>query len=240
MVFMRLSYLLFSLFVSFSSALGFDIIHYRSKLSLTLLQHGISSFIHMSRDKSIENYENALNDVIDLKEWNNTNIDELFQNIHHDLNQRIKRINLLKNKKIDLEALARSLGFIGLGFGLNYGAFYFHANYYQANRNEYANIKKYLESNGVTVKDVGDIYLTVPPRTFYYKEGKQLLDLNEAADNINDVRVMGFAFAFAAYFKGILEIVAALNPHANDKYLEKYKDMLTIIIKLRKQYSTKK
>lgn len=237
MVFIRLSF--FSLFLSFFSVTGFHTIYYNSQLSLILLENGISSFIDMSKNESIEEYENALNDVIALQDSNNTNIAQLFENIGNNLRQRIKKIKKLKNTKIDLEGLMKGLGYIGLGIGLTYPTYYFHVNFYKENRNEYARIIEYLESNGVIVRDIGNIYLSVPPRTSYKKEGKQLLELNKSASQLMEMEMCGVTLSLAAYFYGILEIAAALNYHnlhLNDKYLEKYKKMLAIVVKLREKY----
>ena len=241
MVFMRLSYLILSLFVSFSSATGFGSILYRSELSLTLLKYGASSFIQKSRNESIEDYEYALYDIIDLKNWNNSNIDQLFKNIHDDLDRRIKKINRLQNKTIDPKALIIGLGYIGLGIGLTYATYYTYINYHQANRDKYTEIKQYLENNGVIVEwKNGDLYLTVPPKTSYCKEGKELIELSESSENIRSIECLGSILAPLAYFHGILNIVTAFNPHSDDKYLEKYKDMLAIIIQLHEQYSAQK
>lgn len=240
MLFMRLYNPLFSLLLLFSFTLKPNFIHYGNELSLTLLRDGTSSFIQASRDQTIEEYKNALLDVINLQEWNRTNVAELFKYINSDLNQRIKEINNLKNKKLDPKMLTMGLGLIGIGIGLTYGTHYVHTTYYQENRNQYEKIKKYLESNHVMVIDIGgNIHLTVPPRTSYYKEGEQLLKLNKELDPIVIFEIAGLGSLAQAYFYGFKMVIAAFYPHKNDKYLDKYKDMLAIIIELQKQSTIK-
>lgn len=238
----HLSYLFCSLILSSCfTTKSKDIYYYNSSLSLILLKDGISQFIQISRDKSEQDYENALNDIILLADKNQTNITELLQNIHKELDQRIKKINYLKDKKIDREVLAVGLGFIGLGIGLSYATYYTYRYYYRVNRNEHSTIKKYLESRGVFVNaDFGNVRLCVPAGTSYYTQAQQLLKLNKAENELTNLLILESVFQSVAYFYGIFATLAGFDPHMNDKYLEKYQNMVAITKKLQENNSLKK
>lgn len=230
-------HLLFSLLLSSYLTIKSNAIYYNYSLSLTLLKDGVSKFIQVSRDKSEADYENALADVISLAAKNKTDVPALFQEIHSELEQRIDKIHYLKNKKIDPAVLAAGLGLIGIGMGLTYATYYTYKNYYQVNRNEHSTIVKYLESKGVKVYASygGDVHLIVPPRTSYYGEGQKLLKLNNTLDEIIKVFTLEGIFQGFAYFWGVCGVAAGLDPHMNDRYLEKYQDMLTSIKKLQEK-----
>lgn len=210
---------------------------YGNELSLTLLKNGVSQFIQEGRNQSIEEYKTALNDVIICKDFNRTNIELLFEDIRRHLEKNITKINGLKGKKIDYEALISGIELIGLGIVLTYATYYTHINYYQANRNEYKEIIKYLEDNRVKVEDRGNIYLTGPYEKSYYEKGKQLLKLNESEKEIVGIECLELALVFHAYFFGAKAIFMAFNPHEENQYLEKYEEMLAIIIELQEKYS---
>ena len=90
-------------------------IYYQKELDLLLFHNGVSDFLDESRRESDDAFISALCAVIRLAPRNEANASCLLESIHKNLDKKIKRIEYLKGKAIDNEAITRGLKSIGLG-----------------------------------------------------------------------------------------------------------------------------
>jgi len=209
--------------------------YYKSPLSLYLLTLGSTDFLNECKDLPEENFETALCEVISLAPINNTNIPRILTSIENTLNNRINRIERIKGKTIDREDIVTGLGYIGVGIGLSYALYYIYKNYYCPNSAEYYSIKKSLENIGGILKTYPHIQVLTPrgaDMKHWDVQAKRLYELDKSCESYAIGLCAGALASLGAFFFGTGGISSGFNPHTDDQYLEKYKNLLAITKKL--------
>jgi hypothetical protein len=208
---------------------------YRDKFSRCLFKFGIDSFLDKIK-KEAENtytqiYINALYDAIDLAPDNNKTGSDILKQLSYTLSKRIQRIENLTGKKIEPQAIALGLGFVGISAGLTYAIHYFYKTYYTPNKNKFDALKKTLEDQGIKVTTRGeDITITTPESSplLDVNKANELFDLYHKQGNFNGWAFIGGLLAVSSVLYGAIEISNGLSPHYDDQYLTKYQSMLEI------------
>jgi hypothetical protein len=208
--------------------------YYKSPLSLYLLTLGSTDFLNECKDLPEENFETALCEVISLAPINNTNIPRILTSIENTLNYKINRIERVEGKTIDREDIVTGLSCIGIGIGLSYALYYVYKNYYSPKSTEYYDIKTTLESIGGILK-TNPIQVFRPEgtdRSYWNSQAKRLHELDKSCESYAIGLCAGALAPLGAFFFGTGGIISGFNPHTDDQYLEKYKNLLAITKKL--------
>lgn len=217
-----------------------DHIFYSHPLSLKLLSKGTDDFIEASKNEPEEEYKKALHDIIYYARFNQTDIPVLLKNINATLNEKIKAIEELPEEThTDYKQIALGVGAIGIGLGLSYALYKYCDNAFHANSQEREDIKESLAQKGVNINDCGTTINFELPQHISRSDIEQLAERYTGSKN-NDSHLFGIQVCAVIWGPlvsvgyGGKAISYGLDPHADDKNLEKYKNMQAIIAELQK------
>jgi hypothetical protein len=242
---MRINTLLMTIFLCINTSFCFDPyskhFRYYNELDLMLFTNGVSCFLDISRNKSDSAYTDALWNVTELASINGHNASSLLEDIHNNLEQRIKQIESLKNKWVERKKIIHGLGCITLGIASSYAIYYYiYKKYYCVTKKEWYAIKKSLEDRGIKVMNHSGSYLYLPLGASNYKDTQQkLIELSETLEGYDLCLLISTAIPLVTFCAGIINILLGLNIHHDDKYLEKYQRLLEITNEVQKSYALK-
>ena len=214
------------------------IIYYNQPLTLVLLRDGVNSFLNKCEKISQQEFELVIKDTIRLSTQNKTDILQLLKDIAENLTSRIKRIELSKQKKIDLGMIAVGIVSIAIAAGMIYGVYKGYKKYFTAANIEYNLIKKELESKGIKIsRDFHKIILT-RPNSFTHFNHVRAERLAEILNDQNDIGGSLFCWLVMSVipsYCGIAWMFDGFFPHFNEEFLETYRQQLIITKDLKNQ-----
>jgi len=199
-------------------------IFHNNDYALHLLEHGVNSFLNQIPDSTT--YVAALHDIIKHSLKNKTDITQLFHQLNNELDSRINRIERLKNKTIDTQAIYFGIGCMGTGLALSLLIYYYYTHHYRPIKQEFLSIKQSFEKQNIQIS-VGykNIRLIIPNnRTFYDSfAANRMCRLNDIIDDRAIGLIVGAVFPFMSCMYGLAGLFTGIfNAHFDDKNLEKY------------------
>jgi hypothetical protein len=206
-----------------------DPIYYASHPhSLILLKYGADSFIDLVQDDSAKSFMVILYDIQKNASVNGIDAEAILTSISAELTQRIDRIKRIAHKGVDTTMIGYGISASSIGATIAYLFKRVHAHY-KDNGTLLQALQKSITDKGINITYTSGYLSLINPKNIQIpNDAYTCIEAYRERTNLRQNLVYAGILSLMCLGCGIYMIYQGMNPHYDDKYLEKYEELLSI------------